>query len=289
MSSQNEMFNNSSTYPSNDAKGRIGLMKIALLFLVSALAMVFLNPNQLGAVTRTEPKYRTFDISEYASPELVVSQSEFKHGDIIINIIQVKRVSNFFDRPQHCRAWLEIKKSEHVILQKYYDDIGPVGFSYGIVVPKIQPPWPYFAIVKNGDYDGRLFLLRDNGDLFDLIGGFYFLTEDKRYLFSQYVSDLSGLVVVDLNEGEIVFESKNLPYAHQWYKKNGDYFFTESEWLPENLGRPTEKEGTAFFYDFISHKIIRRDISRYEISSAQKVTYDFDPRKHNDCGAPNSE
>ena len=49
------------------------------------------------------------------------------------------------------------------------DDIEPVGFSYGLFVPKRQPVPSYFVALKEGDYDGRLLLP----------GGFYFVTRGK--------------------------------------------------------------------------------------------------------------
>jgi hypothetical protein len=45
------------------------------------------------------------------------------------------------------------------IFKKYFDDIDAVAFSYGLFIPNVQPPAPYFAVVKNEDYDGPLYLL----------------------------------------------------------------------------------------------------------------------------------
>jgi hypothetical protein len=35
----------------------------------------------------------------------------------------------------------------------------------------------------------RLSIVNEDGKVDDFMGGFYFITNDKRYLFSQYVSD----------------------------------------------------------------------------------------------------
>jgi hypothetical protein len=115
------------------------------------------------------------------------------------------------------------------------------------------------------------------------MGGFYFITENKRYIFSDYASDTSGLVVFDLQAGRVVFSSDSLPaYQHLWYIKDYEYFFTASEW-PNNSGIAQEKEGIAYFYDFISHKITERNISTSELAASRPVAYDFDPREYEDC------
>jgi hypothetical protein len=177
--------------------------------------------------------------------------------------------------PHTCRAWLEVTKAKQALFRKYYDDIDAVGFSYGLFVPKVQPPPPFFAVVKIGEYDGRLFLVHKDGKVFDLIGGFYFISENKRYLFSRYASDISGLAVFDLQRGDIVFSSDNLPeYQHRWYIEKGTYFFTASEWYGH---------GVAYIYDFKSHKIIEKEINSAELAASKPVAFDFDPTKCEDC------
>jgi hypothetical protein len=130
---------------------------------------------------------KTFIASQYNSDDFKVSQAEFRNGDAVIRIIEVKRISERVDVPPYaCRAWLEVTKANKSTFRRYFDNIEPVGTSYGLFVPEVQPPGPFFAVAKNGDYDGRLFLVRKDGKVFDVIGGSYFTTEDKRYLFSQY-------------------------------------------------------------------------------------------------------
>jgi hypothetical protein len=105
----------------------------------------------------------------------------------LIRIIQAKKISKNYNEPPYlCLAWIEITKT---IFKKYFDDIDAVAFSYGLFIPNVQPPTPYFAVVKNGDYDGHLYSVNEDGKVDDFMGGFYFITNDKRYLFSQYVSD----------------------------------------------------------------------------------------------------
>lgn len=144
-------------------------------------------------------------------------------------------------------------------------------------------PAPYFAVVKNGNYDGHLYFINESGKVEDLMGGFYFITNDKRYLFSQYAPDGTGLAVFDLITGRTVYPSNKIPYIHHWYVKDGAYFFAESEWIRSNLGRATEKPEIAHFYDFNKKEIISKDITADDLAAAEKLEYDFDPREYENC------
>jgi hypothetical protein len=178
---------------------------------------------------------------------------------------------------------MEITKAKQTVFKKYFDDIYAVSFSYGLFIPTVQPPASYFAVVKNGDCDGHLYLINEDYKVDDLMGGFYFITDDKRYLLSQYASDGTGLMVFDLKAGRTVYSSDEIPYIHQWYVKDGIYFFTESEWIRSNLGTPTEKPGVAHLYDFKTQRVITKEITSTEIAAAKTVAYDFDPRQYKDC------
>jgi hypothetical protein len=234
--------------------------------------------------------YKPFIASQYSSKEFKISQGEFRNGNVLIRIIEAKKTSRNYDKPPYvCRAWLDVWKAKQTIFRRYYDNIDAVGFSYGLFVPEVQPPPPFFAVVKNGDYDGRLFLVHKDGKVFDLIGGFYFISENKRYLFSHYASDTSGLAVFDLQGGHVVFSSDKLPaYQHQWYIKKGSYFFTASEWSGSS-GMPREKEGVAYFYDFESHEIIEKGVSSAELAASKPVAFDFDPRECEDCNVTHNK
>lgn len=254
------------------------MMRINIGLLASILALL------VPLMSTGSELYKTFIATQYGPDDFKVSQAEFRNGDAVIRIIEAKKVSKKFDLPPYtCRAWLEVIRAKQTMFRRYFDDIDAVGYSYGLFVPEVQPPGPVFAVVKNGDYDGRLFLVRRDGKVFDLIGGSYFISENKRYLFSHYASDTSGLAVFDLQEGRVVFSSDKLPaYQHQWYIQKGSYFFTASEWLGTS-GMPHEKEGVAYFYDSKSHKIVEKTVTSAELAASSPVTYDFDPRECEDC------
>jgi hypothetical protein len=256
-------------------------MRKTNLLIALTVSMLMLPSTEICA----EPAPRTFVAREYPSEQFKVSATEKKHGNLKIKIRQAKRTKNFEQLPHSCRAWLDVEKSTKAIFSRYYADIDPVGFSFGLFVPKTQPKSPYLAVVKNGDYDGRLFILKTDGEVHDLLGGFYFFTKDKRYIFSEYASDASGLAVFDLVAGKVVFSSDKLSHVYQWYERNGNYFFTEAEWR-DNSGTATEKPGTIDIYDFKQHKIVEKKVTPTFIKKAKIVKWDFDPREYEDCTSP---
>ena len=224
--------------------------------------------------------YKPFNKKQYSSNDFAISQADFSHGNVFIRIIEAKRISEKHDEPPYtCRTWLSVRKASKTIYHNYVDDIDAVGFSYGLFIPKVQTPSPYFAVVKNGDYDGRLFLISKDGKVFNLMGGFYFITKNGRYIFSEYASDASGLAVFDLKKGRVVFSSMELPAEmSHWYENQGKYYFTTE---PDSYDDPAQV--VAYFYDFKTNKIKQKNISRSEFAGGKPITYDFDPREYEDC------
>jgi len=246
--------------------------------IITAIGMLLLifSPT----VSNGGDSYKPYVQKQYSINDFSITHSDFHHGNVVIKIIQAKKKADKYNEPPYlCRAWLDVSKAKNRIYQKYFDDIDAVGFSYGLFVPKIQPPSPYFAVVKNGDYDGKLFLVRKDGKVFDLMGGFFFITKNRRYLFSEYASDTTGLAVFDLRNGRVVFSSMELPAEmSHWYEKKGEYYFTAE---PDSYNVPDKI--IAYFYDFSANKIIERTISGAELADSIPVTYDFDPREYENC------
>jgi len=212
-----------------------------------------------------------FRARDYPSGKFKVTQKTFTHGTVIIRVIQVKNLGYTME-PDTCRAWLEVRKGSQLLKRFYYGDFKPVGGSFGLLLLKQQPSPDYFVAVKEGDYDGRLLLVSKDGTTHDLPGGMFFLTEEKRYLVSEYESDLYALVVFDLQENKVVLEARNLPEIGSWYKDDAGYFFME-------YGRPDHAERL----DLQRGQLVKISISRADRSKARKVTYDFDFRNKLDC------
>jgi hypothetical protein len=207
--------------------------------------------------------------------------AEYKHGDAVVRIAQAKRLTNVGVPVPGCRAWLQVVKEGRIVWHANFEDIDAVGASYGLFVPLQQPSAAVFAVVKEGDYDGRLYLIRRDGSVLDTMGGFYFVTPDHRFLISEYASDGSGIAVVDLREGKVVLSTEELPDIYAWYRSGGTYFFTEAD------DQATEKVDTAAYVIDIKHRRIRaRPLDQELKKTAKKAVPTFDPRDYVDCVTP---
>ena len=235
-------------------------------------------------IGESREKIIPFDSKDYNPDKYAVTKCSYVHGSADIIITQVRPITknrkNRTARPGFCRAWIEVKTKGGITFNSYFSDISPAGYSYGIFVPKKQPSTDYFITVKFGDYDGRIFLISKSGKVTESPGGEYFLTKDKRYLFVQYSSDMSMLIVFDLKKGKEICRAKDIPYIHNWYVKNGNYMFTISDWTRSSI--PTEKSGTAYVYDFDSNEI-KEKTGESILSGAEKIEYDFEPGNVNNC------
>jgi hypothetical protein len=217
---------------------------------------------------------RVFRPADYPTAKFQVTRKDFPHGDVTIRVIEVNNLG-YTMAPDQCRAWLEVRKGSALLKQFYYADIMPVGNSFGIFVPKLQASDDYFAAVKAGDYDGRLLLVGKDGTTHDLPGGDFFLTEDRRFLVSEYMSDLYAIAIFDLKQGRKVFEARNLPEIGSWYRDDSGYFFMEH-------GKP----GHAERLDVVSNRLIKIRVTPDDIAKAHKVRYDFTlSNKTKDCTA----
>jgi len=223
--------------------------------------------------------------AEQRIAELSFSECTYIHGSIKIKIVQTKKLIDKFketeNRSFQCSAFIELSKGTNIIKRFNFRKMHPVGYHYGIFVPKVQPASEYFILIKLGDYDGRILLIDKDGVLKNLPGGLFFITENKRYLFSQYSSDDSSFLVFDLHLGKIVYTSTDIPYIHQWYCKNGRYFFTVSEWV-SNSPLPIENRNIIYAYDLISHTLSKESGAPW-LQGASKQFYDFHPKEYINC------
>jgi hypothetical protein len=108
-------------------------------------------------------KTLAFKPADYPNSDFRVTQSSHALGAIEIRIIHAKKRKPNASPPSYCRAWAEISRGQTLLQRIYFGDIEPVGYSYGIFVPAKQPAPDYFALVKEGDYDGRLLLVNSDG------------------------------------------------------------------------------------------------------------------------------
>lgn len=228
---------------------------------------------------------KTFDAKDYAPVRYEVNRSSYPLDEVAVKVIQAKpkRTSGGSNAqgPHFCRAWFYIEKKGSAPKQIYYRDMDPVGSSYGLFVPKSQPSPNFLLFLKIGDYDGRLLIVDRGGNLANLPGGLYLIDKKRNILFSEYHSDVSGLAVVGLASGEVFFQSTKIPSIQQWYEKDGEYFFTESEWKKD--GSPAEKPGVIHVFDSKNRRLVRKEISADFLKAAKHISYDFDPKKSENC------
>jgi hypothetical protein len=262
------------TSTAGDAMGKQAIVRSAELLLVLTTSIAIAQ----RAARRNLP----FRPADYPKSEFGVTQSSHDLGAVKIRIIQAKRRKPSAKAPGYCRAWVNVIRggiTPSIFFD--YNDLEPVGYSYGVFVPRKQPSSDYFLLVKEGDYNGRLLLIDTSGRVTDIIGGSFFIA-DARFLVSEYASDSSGLAVFDLRAHKLLMQSKDVPYVQDWYRDSKGYFFTESEWSG-NTGQPHAKPGVAYRLDLEKGKIVKVDVSAPAVKAATRVTEDFDPTQYADC------
>ncbi|MGA3346761.1 MAG: hypothetical protein ABSC76_18045 [Terracidiphilus sp.] len=175
---------------------------------------------------------RRFNPNSYPAKSFRVTQHDYPLGDFTIRIINVRKpFKPDAPPPMYCRAWLQVRSGDTMLRQAYFDDIEPVGYYFGIFVPKHQPLEDYFLALKEGDYDGRLLLVGKDGSLTDIPGGTFSLTPDKRYLIGAHDSDYASMFVFDLRIRKLVIdgEKEKLPAVADLYLDRVGYYFTEDD------------------------------------------------------------
>ncbi len=225
--------------------------------------------------SQTKEPIKLFKKSDYADSVFTITSKQYSHGDITIRLTQVLNISSY--SPFICRAWLNIEQKGRIIRQYYLNSIEPVGSYFGIFVPNALPTNNYFAVVKHGDYDGRLILIDKSGKMSQYMAGSYLVTKKKDYLFSEYYSDMTGIEVVDLHNGRSVFQSNDLPSITKWYCNNTNdnekYFFTSDDVVD-----------SIYVFNNKSKLFYSQPIDSLVIKQSVVIKYDFVPPNEFSCG-----
>lgn len=248
------------------------LCKLIVLLVISIL--VVFN----SAKAQTDGSVVPFNKADYPDTVFVITTQSYSHGSCMIKLIQVKdTAAETPSMPFICRAWLSVSKGKKVLHQIYFAGIDPVGSSYGIYIPNYQPPGRFFAVVKEGDYDGILYLIDMQGRIRKYLGGSYFVSRWGRYLFSQYDSDEWTTVVIDLETGDSLSATPDsFPYPSQWYRARKGYYFYTSTDTPDSMF--TWKANSKVFTAQVLNPRI--------VAASDKVgdDFSFSPPANNDCG-----
>lgn len=258
---------------------------IIALFPVAVIALIALSAPVHG---QDQAQFTPFDRGEYSAEAFSVTARTYPHGRVKVKVTQAKRVDTLPKSPPYfCSAWLEVAEGGKNVWQRSFEDIRPSGFSYGLFVPQKPPAPRYFALVKAGDNDGRLYLVdREDGTVFDLPGGFYFVTMDNRYLFSEYAGATQQVAVFDLIAGKILLDTKTSEAAqlpgeiYDWYYDGRRYFFTVVKGEANSDGMVAEDRSTLYEVN-LRHPGIAKVPA--DFSTLHHKRWDFDPRTLKDC------
>ena len=257
------------------AKAKSGILPLQLILLSQLSA---LSP-ALAADSKPSP----FNAGDY--PASQVSSFHKQLGKVAIDAKQVKRPDEKQSNPRYCRAWIWLAKEGKKETCEYFDDINPVGGSNGLFAPNTVLPAGYVGLVKLGDYNGRLVLINDSGKHWNFAGGSYFVSKDKKNLFSIHETETkTGVSVFDLKKGTLVLaedeKSKDAPpIMDKWYFDGTGYFFTT---MNADGSQPKERVRTVYAYDDKTNKLVKKSMPAEKISAAKEVVYDFDAASEND-------
>lgn len=226
--------------------------------------------------------FEPFNSSDYSKNKYQIKLDTVSFCKLKIEIRQAKLIDNKTNTPSdfYCRGWLTISRDGKTINQIYFKTIEAVGGCSGLFIPDKQPRNDCFIISKFGDYDGTLFMIDTTGTVTEKLGGVFYISKDKRYLFSSYDSDLSGLTVYELNKKLILFSDTLEPYLAEWYFQDNKYFALVNE---DVVSVNAIKIAT---FDFTSNKIKVTKVDKSYPKTENKLTIfnDYSNAKDCNCG-----
>jgi hypothetical protein len=174
-------------------------------------------------------QYKPFSTQDYSPEFYKVKNATYSFKNVVAKLIKVNTKSSI-ESDFYCRAWLHVYINDTITDSIYFDNMVSNKGCSGIYAETEQPLTDYLILVKYGDYDGRTIIVDGKGKIHNLEGGRYFITRDKRFLFSIYESDLSGLTVYDFKFNKIAFQNDTLKSKlTEWYFQEGRYFSLDQE------------------------------------------------------------
>ncbi|MFY7670794.1 SH3 domain-containing protein [Tenacibaculum sp. MEBiC06402] len=189
---------------------------------------------------------------------VLLSINEHKFRDFLVEIIQFKPVDTFYSFD--CKAKVRVLKNKKVFKELKFQEIDALGDNHGIVAPTKQPSNSLFVLSKFGDYNGQIIIINLEGKITTFNGGSYFLTNNNRYLISDWHSDTSGLSIYDLKNEKLVFEEELEEHLGNWYVKKDIYYVS--------IWNDNEEVNKAYQIDFDNYKLIESNMKKEE---GQKV------------------
>jgi len=164
--------------------------------------------------------------NQYTDKEYNIEFQSFILDSVTIEIAQIFRKDHAYD-PFICRAIIQTTMNGKILNELYFENIEPVGSSYGICFSKRQANDKFLIGSKYGDYSGQLIIIDNKGKIIKNPGGDYFISDNNQFIISDWYSDLSGITIFDFKTSKIVY-SKELPvYLSKWYVNAGKYYAAE--------------------------------------------------------------
>lgn len=252
--------------------------KLTILFLL--IVFVKTSYGQLS------DNYEPYKASDYPRGKFQIKLDTVSFSKFNIEIRQVKTIdysdqdSNSF----YCRGWLTIKNGNKIIAKQYFRSIEGVGGCSGFFIPSKQPRKDYFIFSKFGDYDGSIYIFDTTGKLEEKAGGIFYISMDKRYLFSNYDSDIAGLTVFNLNQRQIVYSESN-----ELLNALGDWYFQDGKYLARAYNDNSEEDDQQIeiaIFDFKTNilKYSKADKTFLKDENKLKVYNDLFYAKDCNCG-----
>lgn len=191
-----------------------------LIFLLSAGSVLY------GQRLQKLENGISLDGVQYLESENEIEYMKFNINSMTIETAQVFGPESNSGDDFYCRAIVQTKSEQGIIDQLYFNDIEPVGSSFGICFIKNQISKKHVIGSKFGDYSGLLIIIDSSGKILKVPGGNYF-TYSSRFIISDWYSDLSGISIYDLEMNKVVYSQELPVYISKWHEGNGKLYVAE--------------------------------------------------------------
>jgi hypothetical protein len=229
--------------------------------------------------------YREFKKTDYDNSKYLIKVDTFKFIDynILLTQVKLKDYGHYEPNSTYCRIWLTVMNKSKKVDSLFFNSCEGLGGCSGIYASKDQPLKNYFILSKFGDYDGRVLIIGKTGKINSYYGGHYFISNDKKYLFSPYSSDINGLTVFDLVNNKLLYSSDTVRgYISTFYLYNNKYFA-----VIEN-DEKKQNETEIITFNFQTNDLIYSTVDSNFVNNADKLKgYNIFTYAPCDCGQRN--
>jgi hypothetical protein len=220
----------------------------------------------------------SFKDKDFPADKFIVKKEQRTLGALTVDLTHAKPKKQNDPKQFTCRTWLAIKNNNKLI-KELNQDADAVGGCSGLFFPESQPNKDLIIISKFGDYDGRLYIVNSKGEFKDYSGGTFYVSSDKKYLFSNFDSDLSGVSIIDLSKNELIYTGELEQYLADWYFQGGQYFAIVSEDMKVNGGTG------LLVFDFKTKSFKEtRTKEKIDAKNKLKIYNDFSKAPNCSCG-----